>query len=306
MSGKVGRGKNEMKKIIIQISGGLGNQMFQYALGRSISLRHRVPLTLDISWFLSPMTGCTKREFMLGVFPHISFSSTVSYYNSYDLPKWKILCQQLMSYLIPSMPTVNQPYFAYWPQIERISPPVRLIGYWQSEKFFSTHAEQIKRDFYFPSLPEGLPSLIAQKIQSTPNSVALHIRRGDYVNNADTQACHGNIIDNYYKEALNIIKFRCGKSKIFIFSDEPEWVKRNFDCCGHSSLVVDLHSPQFPHHEMHLMSLCKHHIIANSTFSWWGAWLAKQPGITIAPHKWFAKKSFDEYKDIYCKNWIIL
>lgn len=295
-----------MKKIIIQISGGLGNQMFQYALGRSLSLRHRVPLTLDISWFSSPMTGCTKREFMLGVFPHISFSSTVSYYNSYDLPKWKILCQQLMSYIIPSMPTVNQPYFAYWPQIERISPPVRLIGYWQSEKFFSSHAEQIRQDFAFPSLPAGPATYLAQKIKDTPNSVSLHIRRGDYIHNPEIQSVHGNISFEYYEQALSYIKNRYGVTNIFIFSDDPSWVKKNFNCCGHKKNIVNLSLPEYPYHEMHLMALCKHHIIANSTFSWWGAWLGKQNGLTIAPSKWFSQKDMEEYQDIYCTNWVIL
>lgn len=294
-----------MSHITVQICGGLGNQMFQYAMGRALSLRHHVPLILDISWFSSPMTGSTKREFLLNVFPYISSSEVVSYYNRYDTQKWKRIRRRILSYF--SLPNqVVQPHFAYWPEVKFINPPAYLSGYWQSEKFFSSYAEDIRKDFTFPNLPGGPATFLAQEIKNTPNSVALHIRRGDYISNAHTQSCHGNIEYNYYIKALNTIKNRYGKLKIFIFSDEPEWVKNNFDCCGHSAAVIDLRCPHFPHYEMHLMSLCKHHIIANSTFSWWGAWLGKESGITIAPYKWFALEPFDKYKDIYCNNWIIL
>ncbi len=295
-----------MNTLKIKISGGLGNQMFQYSVGRALSLRYHVPLELDISWFSSPMVGCTKRNFLLTAFPRIYSAEDISFYNDCHNTRWKKFLRGIASLFSPSVPVFKQPYFAYCPQIEHITPPAYLIGYWQSEKFFSSYAEDIRQDFTFPNLPNGPTIFLAQKIKATPDSVALHIRRGDYVNNLQIQSTHGNLSFKYYKKALTYIKENYGKTNIFIFSDDPNWVKENFYCYGHDKTIVDLNFPQYPYHEMHLMTLCKHHIIANSTFSWWGAWLAKQAGITIAPRKWFAQKAFDEYKDIYCKNWIIL
>ena len=294
-----------MSYITVQICGGLGNQMFQYAMGRALSLQHHASLILDISWFSSSMLDCTKREFLLDKFPNIATSKMVLCYDKYAIPKWKRVSKKLISYIFP-ITTLIQPELTYWPQIEHIPPPVRLAGYWQSEKFFSTCTNKIMQDFTFPDLPEGTGTFLAKKIQSTPNSVSLHIRRGDYISNAKASANHGFLGQNYYQKSLQYIKNEFGLTTIFIFSDDPDWVAKNFDCNGHTAVIIDLHLLHSPYHDMHLMSLCKHHIIANSTFSWWGAWLSMQRGLTIAPQKWFAKKKFEEYKDIYCKDWIIL
>lgn len=295
-----------MKIIRTNIIGGLGNQMFQYAVGRALSLRYHVPLELDISWFSSPMLGCTKRNFLLTAFPGICSAKNISFYDNASNTLWKKLLRDVTSHFIPKIPVFMQPSFAYWPQIQNITPPAFLIGYWQSEKFFSSYAEQIRQDFVFPNLPEGVATDLAQRITNTPNSVSLHIRRGDYIHNHEVQSIHGNISFEYYKQALSYIKDKYGTTTIFIFSDDPSWVKENFDCCGHEKNIIDLDFPQYPYHEMHLMTLCQHHIIANSTFSWWGAWLGKQNGLIIAPSKWFSQKDMKEYQDIYCTNWIIL
>lgn len=295
-----------MKMIRTNIIGGLGNQMFQYAVGRALALRHNVQLELDISWFSSPMVGCTKRNFLLTAFPKIYSAKDISFYDDTSNVLWKKFLRNIASHFMYNLPVFVQPNFAYWPQIQNITPPASLVGYWQSEKFFSSHAEQIRQDFAFSSLPAGPATYLAQKIKDTPNSVSLHIRRGDYIHNPEIQSVHGNISFEYYEQALSYIKNRYGVTNIFIFSDDPSWVKKNFNCCGHKKNIVNLSLPEYPYHEMHLMALCKHHIIANSTFSWWGAWLGKQNGLTIAPSKWFSQKDMEEYQDIYCTNWVIL
>lgn len=289
-----------MKKFSINIYGGLGNQMFQYAAGRALSLRYQVPLCLDLSLFSQKHdANTTVRTYQLGIFKNIT--ATIQNGNSFP-------CQRFITRIrkyLPFSRVIREPHFAYWPAFAEITPPATLDGYWQSEKYFMDFQKEIRHDFTFPALPDKAEQL-SKEIAATPESVSVHIRRGDYASNPQAQSFHGNLQQSYYSRALKTIKDSCGQTRLFIFSDDPQWARENFDCCGHDATIVDLASPDTPHHDMHLMSLCKHHVIANSSFSWWGAWLAKEPGITIAPRKWFAKKSFEEYKDIYCDNWIIL
>lgn len=289
-----------MTYITSKLIGGLGNQMFQYAAGRALSLRYNVPLYLDIEWYHTHKQRLSQRAYQLNVFPNINAHIKKIFF----LPSYSYF-QKLFKYIFNFSHEVQEPYFAYWPEFSQITPPAKLNGYWQCQKYFLEFKEKIYHDFIFPQLPQKAIK-ISKEILNTQNSVSVHIRRGDYISNPQAQAFHGNLQQDYYSKALKIIKYNCGESKLFIFSDDPQWVRQNFDCCGHDATIVDLASPDTPHHDMHLMSLCKHHVIANSSFSWWGAWLAKEPGITIAPRKWFAKKSFEEYKDIYCDNWIIL
>lgn len=290
-----------MKKINITVNiyGGLGNQMFQYAAGRALSLHYQVPLYLNIEWFSQKQALQEMRVYQLDLFENIT--APIQKRSSFPC---STIIKRIKQYLLFSH-TTQEPHFSYWPGFFEITPPTILNGYWQCEKYFKNFQKEILHDFTFPALPESAKKL-SKDIAKVSESVSVHIRRSDYINNHQAQAFHGNLHKDYYNEALQTIKYRCGNTKLFIFSDEPQWVRQNFDCCGHSSVIVDLNFPSAPHHDMHLMTLCKHHIIANSSFSWWGAWLGNNHGLTIAPRKWFAQKTFNEYKDIYCKDWIVL
>lgn len=285
--------------ITINIYGGLGNQMFQYAAGRALSLHHQVPLYLNIEWFSQKQLPTVMRSYQLGFFENI----TAPIQKQSSFPCSGIIRRIKQSFSFSH--TIQEPHFSYWPEFFKLTPPTILNGYWQCEKYFKNCQKEILHDFTFPMLPKKAEQL-SKDIAKTPESVSVHIRRGDYISNPQTQAFHGNLHHEYYNKALEAIKYTCGNSKLFIFSDDPQWARQNFDCCGHDAVIVDLNFPAAPHHDMHLMSLCKHHIIANSSFSWWGAWLGSSRGLTIAPRKWFAQKAFDEYKDIYCKDWIVL
>lgn len=275
------------KYITVKIYGGLGNQMFQYAAGRALSLQYQVPLCLDISWFNQKHdANTTVRTYQLGIFKNI----TATIQNRRSFP-----CQRLITRIRKYLPfsyVIREPHFAYWPGFAEITPPARLDGYWQCEKYFMDFQKEIRHDFTFPTLPEKAGHL-AKLIGETPDSVSVHIRRGDYVENPQAQAFHGNLKQDYYGKALQLIKNACGKTRLFIFSDDPQWVRKNFDCCGHDAVIVDLAFPDAPHHDMHLMSQCKHHIIANSSFSWWGAWLGTPQGMTFAPKRWFNAPEID-------------
>lgn len=287
-----------MKKISIKIYGGLGNQMFQYAAGRALSLRNQVPLYLDISWFSQKHEHTTIRTYQLDIFKNIT--ATIQ-------KKLLFPCQDFLKRIkryLPFSYTIREPHFAYWPGFYKITPPATLDGYWQSEKYFISFRNEILYDFTFPTLPKRAAQF-SEDIKETPESVSLHIRRGDYISNPQANAFHGNLQQDYYSKALQLIKDACGKTRLFIFSDDPQWVRENFDCCGHDAVIVDLAFPNAPHHDMHLMSLCKHHIVANSSFSWWGAWLGTQQGITIAPQAWSADTGTDT-SDICPSTWIRL
>ena len=299
-----------MKNIVSHICGGLGNQIFQYAAGRALSLRLKTPMKLNTSWFINIASGCIIRTFELLSFPNIQKTiskidtKTPGPLETKALPWIRFLRDQLgvPIFLLPRI--VPEPSFAYWPDIKKISFPVALHGYWQSEKYFSEFSTQLHEDLIFPPLPRRAQA-IAQRIQTCSNAVSVHIRRGDYMNNAQTQAFHGLTGQDYYTNALKHMDNQCGKSELFLFSDDPRWVKENFDSHGHNATIVDLQSPDAPHHDMHLMSLCRHHIIANSSFSWWGAWLGNDTGLTIAPKRWFADTNVDT-SDIIPDRWLQL
>ncbi|MBE6442250.1 MAG: alpha-1,2-fucosyltransferase [Desulfovibrio desulfuricans] len=301
-----------MQKLIIShCCGGLGNQMFQYAAGRALALRFGCPLCLDVSWFHRLKPGDTMREFLLLGFPGVA--KAVSCIRGRKALGWaddamrlfRRVSQTLHLSRLLGRHEVREPHFAYWPGIESVIPPARLEGFWQSEKYFHSAAAAIRADFAFPPLPSRPAQELAARIRSCPDAVSLHIRRGDYVNNPHTRAFHGMSGKEYYAAALERIRAAAGTTTVFLFSDEPQWVREHFDCQGHAPVVAELGLPDAPQHDMHLMSLCRHHIIANSSFSWWGAWLGDGQGITIAPRRWFADPSIDT-SDVCPSSWILL
>ena len=276
--------------IITRLTGGLGNQLFQYAAGRALALSHDVPLKLDSSWYGSTMQGCTPRKPMLHIFPIAAKEASPEEIERIRYRKQnffeKLLCRPKRH----GRYYVAEPSFNYWPGFASLTAPAYLTGYWQQESYFIDIVDVIRRDFSFPPFdcPEAMS--LAAEIASSPKAVCIHIRRGDYVENPSSNQVHGVCSPRYYKKALQTLTEKLGSAlRLFLFTDDPAWVRMNFDAQGYSATVVDLPENQDkPWHDMHLMSLGAHHIIANSSFSWWGAWLAADGGITIAPERWFA------------------
>lgn len=284
--------------------------MFQYALGRTLSLRLNVRLNINISAF-EKSVDVAHSAWRIPLFP---FALDDNVYVDATLPscyhhirrriklfihdKWHHKCPIFSDIVI-------EPHFEYWGDVVNIKAPAHLYGYWQSEKYFGDQADQIRKDFTFSPLPAGEARRIAARIHACPGAVSVHIRRGDYVSNPEALAFHGLPGPEYYRAALAHIRAVLGDTTIFLFSDDPQWVWDNFDPCGHAMEVVDLNLPEFPQHDMHLMSLCRHHIIANSSFSWWGAWLSSHRGIVVAPKRWFADPSVNT-SDIYPPAWVRL
>jgi len=270
--------------------GGLGNQMFQYACGKAVAYRLGAQFSLDLSWFDNG-----NRIFMLDDFPNIHQSLKINERNSSCQPS--VFKKILRRMGINTISYINEPDFSYWPGITNIKSSAHLSGYWQNEKYFSEISSVILKEFTFPEFSCLEAENIAQKIKSSSCSVSIHIRRGDYVEDAKNNQVHGICTLEYYKKALQLIADKYNNDlQLYFFSDDPDWIKDNFDTQGYSSVIVNI--PQHknaPYHDMHLMSLCCHHIIANSSFSWWGAWLSGGHGTVIAPKRWFAEETMKQY-----------
>lgn len=181
-----------------------------------------------------------------------------------------------------------------------------MIGYFQSEKYFIDYSQRIRQSFTFKNKPDELNSEMLNRIKET-ESISLHIRRGDYVSNLTANSEHGLCSIDYYKKAVEYIKSKTesrGNRCFFLFSDDPIWVKENMMFLGDEMVVVDFNTGEKSYEDMRLMSMCKHNIIANSSFSWWAAWLNNNPDkIVIAPDKWFVVDYYDTC-DLYPDNFI--
>ena len=287
--------------IVVKLSGGLGNQMFQYAFGRALSIRSNTTLFLDTSGLNDNIHTHTKRNFELTHFliqATISSNSFITYKkNVFNFPvfilnlfrKKKILKQIVEQKLHFDSSIKNTFHNAYF------------IGYWNSYKYFNDYADFIKKDFSFNLILDERNKLIAKKIQ-TAVSVSLHIRRGDYITNPETKAYHGTCDLEYYKKAVAILKEKYENLEFFVFSDDPEWVKQNF-IIDANFIIVSSTENSNGLQDMYLMTLCKHAIIANSTYSWWAAWLINNDNKTvIAPLKWY-NNSIDT-ADLFPNSWI--
>jgi hypothetical protein len=286
--------------IIIKIHGGLGNQMFQYATGRRIANDRKVALKLDITAYGNQPSSETVRKFGLQNFniridpasndeikkiryPFGIFSKLVW------LIKQKIFRQYNIGF-IPSILNVVSDYY--------------LDGYFKNEQYFKSIGNTIRSEFTLKN-PAGQASQEAQfKITKSTLPVSLHIRRGDYVQETATALYHGALPIEYYHSAITYLSEKIGTFNLFVFSDDIAWAKENLHLNVPMTFVSQPEIPDYE--ELLLMSLCKHNIIANSSFSWWGAWLNQNPDkIVIAPKRWLAKTGNDYYKEIP-PSWIQL
>ncbi len=279
--------------IMVKLMGGLGNQMFQYAAARCLALRHNTPLKLDLSFLEGDQTGNTPRRFALDCFAisaaKASPLETALMSGRGGSRCGSIVCSVLQKLLGNVM--YHERFFQFDPEVLRLPGKVYLEGYWQSEHYFAECAGTIRQEFTVQQPLRGRNRELADEIRSV-NAVSVHVRRGDYVRDATTNAAHGVCGAEYYTKAIEIVTQYANDTVFFVFSDEPEWVAEH--------LKVDFpvryisHNGDTPHEDLRLMSLCRHHIIANSSFSWWGAWLSDNPDkIVIAPKRWFNDPSIN-------------
>lgn len=290
-----------LRKVIARIEGGLGNQLFQYAAARSLADRLNCDLALD----LRGLDENGDRPFQLNLYKiraHIASNQELENLPKPRSTRWG----RIRSSFSQSMPAIYS-YPIFWPRnfsfdsrFEKITHPVFLVGYWQSEKYFLWNRHCLLNDFQlYTPLPETAPFL--QNIRST-ESVALHIRRGDYVTNTAAANFHGVCDLSYYQHAVKSLRSQLEDIQIFVFSDDLDWAKTNLKLTVPLH-YVDINTSDKGHLDLELMRQCRHHIIANSTFSWWGAWLCtSKDQVVYAPARWF-KNSKTDTSDIIPTRW---
>ncbi len=289
--------------IVVRLIGGLGNQMFQYAMARSLADISGTPVKLDISGY----EQYTLRRFELGDFnirAEIASKSDIDFFRV-DLNRdalWQRVKRRL-PFFTPKM-VYNEKSFSYDSRLRNSVPPVYFDGYWQTEKYFEDNAAAIRNDFTLFARLDAANLEQLRHIEHS-NAVSLHVRRGDYVNDPNTHECHGVCSTDYYRDAVACMADRVGPLQLFIFSDDHQWAKANLDF-GYPATFVTVNSDKKGVFDMMLMRHCKHHIIANSSFSWWGAWLNPSPDKTvIAPRRWFNKMKQDT-RDLLPSAWVVL
>ncbi|WP_083305095.1 alpha-1,2-fucosyltransferase [Moorena producens] len=294
-----------MGVVIVRLSGGLGNQMFQYAIGRKIALVNNVQLKLDISSF---------EHDLIRMYNLYWFQIKQAFASSEELAALKSLIQTKESNPVILRLRQVMKRFASWkvfreeqlmpfnPNIMTSSDKIYLDGYWQSEKYFLDIEDVIRREYTCKYEPNAQSKKIAEMIANS-HSVSIHVRRGDYVSNPGTNQLHGTCSLTYYQQCVEQIAKEVLHPHFFVFSDHPIWVKENL-CLDYPMTFVTHNNHLRDYEDLWLMSHCQHHIIANSSFSWWAAWL--NPNLNkkvFAPKKWFNDPRLDT-RDLLPDNWI--
>jgi hypothetical protein len=280
-----------MKKVISHLIGGLGNQMFQYAAGRALALTTGRDLELDISDFPRyPLRPFLLDRFQLAARPTSSSNQSLIQMRPRDVGKavrlllgWKTIKEQQHSY--------------HEIKCGSCFRVIYLKGYWQTEKYFAAFSDTIRSDFALKSTPAGDNRTLLDRMDDC-ESVAVHIRRGDYVSNPAAASFHGLCGLDYYHEAIKQIEARVEHPHLFIFSDDIPWARLHFKT-PHPMTFIDHNSTEDPCEDLRLMSACRHFVIANSSFSWWGAWLSENHRkVIVAPRKWFQSDEKDTHDQI--------
>ncbi|MDP1625103.1 MAG: alpha-1,2-fucosyltransferase [bacterium] len=294
--------------IIVNLKGGLGNQMFQYACGRALFLRNAAKDTNGFAEYTGPKLDCTG-------FASAMKSDTP---RKYELDGWDIVADTAWPNEIRKVKypfgifskaarffrakVLKRYYINFVPSVLSLSGDVYLDGFFQDERYFKDFADDIRLAFT-PKNPLSPKSQAwINRIYSDESSVSLHVRRGDYTTTASAEFV--SLEPSYYASALAHIRTLVPNPHVYVFSDDIAWAKANIALPSDAEFVSDPKTPLFE--EIFLMSACRHNIIANSSFSWWGAWLNANPDkVVVAPKAW-AKRHESWYKDIIPPTWIRL
>jgi hypothetical protein len=320
--------------VAARICGGLGNQLFQFAAARSLAARCGAQLILDATVFTLPHE---RRKFALGPYP-IS-AKVISDGYAYpptrpvvtlprppgeDAPRiglvdrilYKIgrsgdMVKGAMSAAAsglrrlagqpPGLRVFVEKSFDYDSAFTRLGARTYLEGYWQSERYFAEIGDTVRRELALPYAPNAANAQWLARVRES-NAVCVHVRRGDYLL-IDHFSQHGVCSPDYYARAMRLIAERVENPQFFVFSDDLEWCRRHIT--GANVSFVDANPADAAHDELKLMAACRHHVIANSSLSWWGAWLARhERQIVIGPDPWFS--AVRKTPDLFPDGWIAL
>ncbi len=268
--------------IVVTLQGGLGNQLFQYAAGRAFAAKLKTKVSFDPAWF----AASKQRTLKLDQFK-LSPDTQIEIGVGKRLRTPKHVHERLPGF----------------DPILTLTDNCIYDGYWQSSKYFEDIGQEIRTELELKNPPSKRMQEWADVIASSAGSVSLHIRRGDYLWEKH-QSVLGVLPIAYYKEAIKMLAERIGTLTLFVFSDDIPWAKKNLDSPFKTYFVSD--PTLIDTEELFLMSHCRHHIIANSSFSWWAAWINQKPEkLVLAPKNWFKDKE-REPRDLIPDTWITL
>jgi hypothetical protein len=306
--------------VVSALSGGLGNQMFQYAAGRSLAVRFRAHLVLDATVFTLP--GARRRfalspyeidaEVILDGYAHPPPGRMAEYPRTPRLlrgPDSDFIgaLRRMVGRIggrgnrVRKFTVFREKSFDYDPEFAQLGSQVYLSGYWQSARYFDQIDKLVRGELQLRSAPSGMNAAWLARLQRTC-AVCVHVRRGDYLLAAHYDH-HGVCSVEYYRQAMQWMRNLVRNAEFFIFSDDWQWSRENLS--ADDAVVVDANDATAAHEELRLMSTCRHHIMANSSLSWWAAWLAKAEGqMVIAPKPWFTKMA--DTPDLFPETWLTL
>ena len=300
--------------IVSRIWAGLGNQLFQYAAGKNLATLHKTDFKLDCRWFGQAIPCDTPRRYELDCFNIHAERTVDSDLRQYPfttiaksklarsfLPRWQLFLQKRTPYA--HLRSYRELHFHFDSKFFDLSSDTYLVGYFQSERYFKPIEGKLRKEFTFKIPPSPENKTLLEKIQNS-SSVSLHIRRGDYVLDPRVGLHHGVCNLTYYQKAIQEIERRVRNPHFYIFSDDIPWAKTHL-FIGHNSTYISHNQGDKSYEDLRLMSHCRHHIIANSSFSWWGAWLnSRSDKLVMAPRKW-TNISLD-ISDLIPSGWTLL
>lgn len=291
--------------IITQLHGGLGNQLFQYAAGRALALRTGSALKLD----LSRLGRAYQRPYQLGVFHLDAPAATKREIPfAYRRPYWSRtkrrlvarLPRRIVEGLSRSPASVRESGFRFDPTVTRVTGDAYLVGFWQSYLYFDDAVAQIRADLSLSAADAGADPGVADEV-SRRGSVSLHVRRRDYVDHPVMSA----LTPAYYHRALQLLMSTTEVRHIYVFSDDIGWARRELGIGLPMTYISEVES-RTAETDFFLMSRCHHHVTANSSFSWWAAWLgANTGGVVVSPRDWFRDPTVDT-SDLRPPGWYVV
>ena len=288
--------------------GGLGNQMFQYAAAAGLAAKHGTEVGLDMIFFEDIAAGDTSRQYELDCFGLDTYAGVLitpgkrpveDPASEYAGRRGRL---RKISHLMLGhrWGIYREPYHNFDPEMLKQPVQTYLIGYWQTEKYFKHIRQDLLEDFEFILKPTGKNKEHLKRIENS-EAVSIHVRRGDYVTNESANKFHGTKDLAYYQAALKPVLRKTRKPVLFVFSDDPEWCKQNLKF-SQETVYVEGNKKGFE--DMRLMSRCKHNVLANSSFSWWAAWLnLNSDKVVVAPKQWFNDPSIN-ISDVIPETWL--
>lgn len=284
--------------VTVRLMGGLGNQMFQYAIGCSMAHDLHEELYLDTAFYHRPHINTTPWPYQL-----YHFNIQCKIISNTPLSRLRYYYMRFLHLnLFSTYDTyICEESLSYDPGVIQKKGRIYLDGYWSCEKYFLHNADLIRNAFKILTPPDAQNENWSEMIKNT-NAVCIHVRRGDYVNNAGANKIYGTISPDYYHRAIEYVSKMVHSPVFFVFSDDIQWAKDNI-LIPYEVHYMEHNDSVHGYEDLRLMMLCKHYIIANSTFSWWGAWLGNfSEKIVVSPRNWFSDP--DKKIDIIPESWV--